>query len=101
MGAFRYDPEPYVQGSYVGLGQGLLDTQRGMRLLVVLPFCEKDQKLLIGLLKWIHELGGCMDNDCALVFSKNTNRDLVHEVVAEASLCFKNVKQIPTPHINR
>ena len=68
-----------------------------MRLLVVLPFCEKDQKLLLGLLKWIQELG-MLDNDCALVFSKNTNRDLVHEVVAEASLCFKNVKQIPTPH---
>ena len=68
-----------------------------MRLLVVIPFHAGDQKLLLNLLKWIQELG-MLDNDCALVFSKNTKRDLIHEVVAEASLCFRNVSQVTTPH---
>lgn len=40
-------------------------------ILVVLPFCEKDQPSLIKMLVWMKELGGLKDDDCALVFDSN------------------------------
>jgi hypothetical protein len=44
-----------------------------MNLQIVLPFCKKDKPLLIRLLSWIQELGGCYENDALFVGANDTD----------------------------
>lgn len=68
-----------------------------MKLLVVLPFCQKDSKLALDLLTWIAELGKWPDNPLLLVADSRLTK-LDWEAHAKvASTIFKSVAVISTP----
>jgi hypothetical protein len=78
-------------------------------MIIVIPYCEKDADLAIGMLEWIKELGGAKKYDCLLITDPKslTGSDawpIPEKVYAIQKLCrknFKSVEHIYTPFRRR
>lgn len=65
-----------------------------MSLLIVIPYCKKDIQTTIRLLNWIKDLGGCPDNDCLMVASRDA---MQAKITPDARGVFKSVREINPP----
>lgn len=68
------------------------------KLLVVIPYCQADVDLLMRLLGWIEEMGGCKENRVLLVADTKVPRDVQKRVADKATNSFKAVNTTTTPH---
>lgn len=67
-------------------------------LLVVLPFCTKDYKQALTLLKWIEDLGGCKNNQILLVGDFKIQKKDMDNIHNLAEKSFRKVESIQTPY---
>ena len=73
-------------------------------LVVVIPFCKKDELLALDLVSWIVEMGLKLDRHCVLHFDGSVSMELVARITGLSNQAFSNVHHsrypIPThPYI--
>lgn len=69
------------------------------QLVVVLPFCKRDQMAMLGGLQWMAELGGRKERTVMLHYDLGTDRQMVQNIAAAAKVAFGKVvmSSYPTP----
>ena len=65
-------------------------------MLCALPVYSGDVPNLKNLIKWIHQLGGCLDHDAVIVADADTPAGQVFQLRIDAQQCFKSVAIVST-----
>ena len=68
-----------------------------IHMLTILAYCPRDIDIMLPLMEWINELGGCKKHDLLLIYDKRClafNMELVHQIEAQASKAFNTVTRL-------
>ena len=65
-------------------------------MLVILPYCLRDDQLALELLKWIAALGGCKNHDLVLIHDNRCQKNDVEQILSAGREAFRNVHNYAT-----
>lgn len=77
--------------------RGLPPDEPDKKLLVVLPFCNKDASLFVKNLDWMLELDGHIPFECLLSWEEGTSRPNIHSMTTRAERLFLGVRTLEYP----